>query len=146
VPQGTVIGPLLYLIYTADAPTRDGRRVIGIQQTVQHKNTPNLSIKNPQDDNRCPSVRLKPNLAQRPQGPVCTQAITLHANKHKLHTTGHSNQPISELFHLSNDVRSHQIIWPEDLAGWFQRTIDGWYLTQDTHLTYCLLITLQKPE
>jgi hypothetical protein len=26
----------------------------------------------------------------------------------------------------------------------FQRTIDGWYLTQDIHLPYYLLITLQK--
>jgi hypothetical protein len=44
------------------------------------------------------------------------EEITLHANKYKLRTTGHSNQPISELFHQSNDVRRLQRIWPEDLA------------------------------
>jgi hypothetical protein len=91
-------------------------------------------------------VRLKSNIAQWPQDPVCTQEITLHAIKYKLCTTGHSNQPISELFHVSYNVRRLQRIWPEDLARQFQRTIAGWYLTQDTHLTYCLLITLKKPE
>jgi hypothetical protein len=67
--------------------------------------------------------------------PFVHQEITLHANQYKLRATGHSNRPISELFHLSNDVRILQRIWPEDLARWFQRTIDGWYLTQDIHLT-----------
>jgi hypothetical protein len=45
-------------------------QVMGMQQIIQHKNTPNLSIKTPQDDNRCPLVRLKSNIAQRPQDPV----------------------------------------------------------------------------
>jgi hypothetical protein len=76
--------------------------------------------------------------------PFVHQEITLRANQYKLRATGHSNRPISELFHQSNDVRRLQRIWPEDLAGWFQRTIDGWYLNQETHLTYYLLITLQK--
>jgi hypothetical protein len=48
--------------------------------------------------------------------PFAQEEITLHANKHKLRTTGHSNQLISELFHQSNDVRRLQRIWPEDLA------------------------------
>jgi hypothetical protein len=48
--------------------------------------------------------------------PFVQQEITLHANKYKLRTTGHSNQPISELFRQSNDVRRLQRIWPEDLA------------------------------
>jgi hypothetical protein len=74
------------------------------------------------------------------------QETTLYANQYKLHTTGHSYQLISELFHVSYNVRRHQRIWPDDLAGWFQRTIDGRYLTQDIHLTYYLPITLQKPE
>jgi hypothetical protein len=78
--------------------------------------------------------------------PFVHQEIPLHANQYKLRATGHSNRPINELFHLSNDVRTLQRMWPEDLARWFQRTIDGWYLTQDIHLTYCLLITLQEPE
>jgi hypothetical protein len=78
--------------------------------------------------------------------PFVHQEIPLHANQYKLRATGHSNRPISELFHPSNDVRRLQRIRPEDPARWFQRTIDGWHLTQDTHLTYCLLITLQKPE
>jgi hypothetical protein len=76
--------------------------------------------------------------------PFVHNEITFHANQHKPRTTGHSYQTISELFHQSNDVRRHQRIWPEGLVGWFQRTIDGWYLTQDIHLTYCLLITLQN--
>jgi hypothetical protein len=38
--------------------------------------------------------------------------ITLHANKYKLRTTGHSNQILSELFHHSSDVRRLQSIRP----------------------------------
>jgi hypothetical protein len=74
--------------------------------------------------------------------PFVHQEITLRANKYKLRTTGHSNRPISELYHQSNDVRRRQRIWPEDVAGWFQRTIDGWCLTQDIHLKHYLLILL----
>jgi hypothetical protein len=77
--------------------------------------------------------------------PILHEEITLHTNKYKLRTTAHSNQLISELFHQSNDVRRVQRIWPEDLAK-LQRTIDGWYLTQDIHLTIYLIITLHKPE
>jgi hypothetical protein len=73
--------------------------------------------------------------------PFVHEEITLHDNTYKLRTTGHSNQLISELFHQSNDERRLQRMWPEDLSSKFQRTIDGWYLTQDTHFTYCLLIT-----
>jgi hypothetical protein len=47
---------------------------------------------------------------------------------------------------LKSDGRRLQKIWPEDVARWFQRTIDGWYLTQDIQLIYCLLISLQKHE
>jgi hypothetical protein len=75
--------------------------------------------------------------------PFVHQEITLHANKYKPRSTDHSNRPISELFHQSSNVRRLQRIWPEDLAGWFQRTIDGWYLTQEIHLTYYLLIKLR---
>jgi hypothetical protein len=48
--------------------------------------------------------------------PFVHQEITLHANNYKLRTTGHSNRPISELFHQSNDVRRLQRIWPQDVA------------------------------
>jgi hypothetical protein len=48
--------------------------------------------------------------------PFAQEEITLHANKYKLRTTGHSNQLISELFHQSNDVRRLQRIWPEEPA------------------------------
>jgi hypothetical protein len=37
--------------------------------------------------------------------PFVHEEITLHANKYKLCTTGHSNQLISEMFHQSNNVR-----------------------------------------
>jgi hypothetical protein len=48
--------------------------------------------------------------------PFVHEEITLHANRSKLRTTGHSNQLISELFHQSNDVRRLQRIWPDDLV------------------------------
>jgi hypothetical protein len=48
--------------------------------------------------------------------PFAHEEITLHANKYKLRTTGHSNQLISELFRQLNDIRRLQRIWPEDLA------------------------------
>jgi hypothetical protein len=51
-----------------------------------------------------------------PKIPFVHEEITLRANKYKLRTTGHSNRPISELFHQSNDVRRLQRIWPKDLA------------------------------
>jgi hypothetical protein len=89
---------------------------MGMQQILQHKNTPNLSIESPGDDNRYPFVRLKSNIALRPKIPFVHEKITLHANKYKLRITGHSNKLISELFYQSNDVRRLQRIWPEDLA------------------------------
>jgi hypothetical protein len=102
---------------------------MGMQHIIQQKNTTNLLIKNYQDDNRCPSVYLKFNIAQwlpwftsnltlhnDLKIPFVHEEITLHANKYKLRTTGHSNKLINELFHQSNDVRRLQRTWPEDLA------------------------------
>jgi hypothetical protein len=37
--------------------------------------------------------------------PFVLEEITLHANKYKVHTTGHSKQLIDELFHQLNGVR-----------------------------------------
>jgi hypothetical protein len=48
--------------------------------------------------------------------PFVHEEITLHANKYKLRTTGHSNQPIRELFHRYSHVRIFQNICLEDLA------------------------------
>jgi hypothetical protein len=48
--------------------------------------------------------------------PFTHKEIILHANKYTLHTIGHSNQAISELFHGSNNVRILQSIRSEDLA------------------------------
>jgi hypothetical protein len=95
---------------------------------------------------KIPGFVSNPTLHNDLKIPFVQQEITLHANKYKLHAIGHSNRPISELFHQSKVVRRFQSIWSEEPAKWFRRTIDGWYLTQDIHLTYCLLITLQKPE
>jgi hypothetical protein len=40
------------------------RQVMGMQQTIQHKNTPNLAMKNSQDHSRFPLDRLKSNIPQ----------------------------------------------------------------------------------
>jgi hypothetical protein len=48
--------------------------------------------------------------------PFVQEEITPHANKYKVLNTGHSNQPISELIHQSDDVGKLQRIWPEDVA------------------------------
>jgi hypothetical protein len=78
---------------------------------------------------KVPLVRLKSNIAQRPQDPVCTLEITLHANKYKPRTTGHSSQLISELFHQPNDVRRLQRIWPES---------HQWMVPDSRHSSYIL--------
>jgi hypothetical protein len=58
--------------------------------------------------------------------PFVHYETTLHANKYKLRTAGHSNKPISELFHQSNDVRTLLRLWPEDLARHFRKpSMDG---------------------
>jgi hypothetical protein len=46
---------------------------MGMQQIIQNKNIPNLSTKNSQYGNQCPLVRLKSNIAQRPETSVCTR-------------------------------------------------------------------------
>jgi hypothetical protein len=38
-------------------------RTMGMQYAIQYKNTSNLPIKNSQDDNQCPLVCLKCNIA-----------------------------------------------------------------------------------
>jgi hypothetical protein len=52
-----------------------------------HKNTPNVSIKNSQDDNRLPLVRLKSNTEQRPQNSVCMRRN--HSPCQQIETTHH---------------------------------------------------------
>jgi hypothetical protein len=71
---------------------------MGMQQTIQHKILQTYHSK---------SLR-KINGALRI--PFVHEEITLHANKYKLRTTGHSNQLVSELFHQSNEVRRLQKI------------------------------------
>jgi len=41
-----------------------------MQQAIQHQDPPNIPIKNAQNDQQCPLVRLQPNLAQRLRNPV----------------------------------------------------------------------------
>jgi hypothetical protein len=43
-------------------------------------------------------------------------------------------------------IRSVQVFHPAVKLNNFQRTIDRLYLTQDIHLAYRLLITVQEPE
>ena len=43
---------------------------MGMQQAIQHKDPPNIPIKNAQNDQQCPLVRLLPNLAQWIRNPV----------------------------------------------------------------------------
>jgi hypothetical protein len=57
-----------------------------MQQTIQHKNIPILSIKNLQDDNWCRLVRLKNlTLHNDLKIPFVHEEITLHAKKYKYH-------------------------------------------------------------
>ena len=39
-------------------------RAMGMQQAIQHQDPPNIPVKNVQNDQQCPPVRLQPNLAQ----------------------------------------------------------------------------------
>jgi hypothetical protein len=68
---------------------------MGMQQTIQHKYTPDLSIENSQDDNRRPLVRQ--TLHNDLKIPFVHEEIAVHSNKYKLGTMGHSNQLISEV-------------------------------------------------
>jgi len=43
---------------------------MGMQQAIQQQDSPNIPIKNAQNDQQCPLVRLQPNLAQRTRNPV----------------------------------------------------------------------------
>jgi len=43
---------------------------MGMQQAIQHQDPPNIPLKNAQNDQQCPLVRLQPNLAQRLRYPV----------------------------------------------------------------------------
>jgi len=38
-------------------------RTMGMQQAIQHEDPPNIPVKNAQNDQQCPLVRLQPNLA-----------------------------------------------------------------------------------
>jgi hypothetical protein len=70
------------------------RRVMGIQQTIQNKNTPNLSLKKSQEDNWRPLVRLKSNIAQRTQYPVCTRN---HTSCQQIKATHHWPQQLANM-------------------------------------------------
>jgi hypothetical protein len=48
--------------------------------------------------------------------PFVHEAIALCATKYKNRTLDHNNQPISNLFHQTNNARRLQKTWPEDLA------------------------------
>ena len=39
-------------------------RAMGMQQAIQHQDPPNTPVKNAQNNQQCPLVRLQPNLAQ----------------------------------------------------------------------------------
>jgi len=39
-------------------------RAMGMQQAIQHQDPPNIPVKNAQNDQQCPLVRLQPILAQ----------------------------------------------------------------------------------
>jgi hypothetical protein len=52
-----------------------------------------------------PGFVSTPTLHNDLKMPFAHKEITLHANKLKLPTTGHSNQIISELFQQSNDIK-----------------------------------------
>jgi len=45
-------------------------RAMGMQQAIQHQDPPNIPVKNAQNNQQCPLVRLQPNLAQWLRYPV----------------------------------------------------------------------------
>jgi len=83
---------------------------MGMQQAIQHQDPPNIPIKNAQNDQQCPLVRLQPNLATLHSEldiPYVTEVVRINANKYeyKNRSSQYSNQLIRTLFNPSVDRR-----------------------------------------
>jgi hypothetical protein len=88
---------------------------MGMQQAIQHQDPPNISVKNPQNDQQCPLVRLQPNFDSDFEIHYLAEVVRINANKYKNRSTEHSNQLIRGLFNPLADRRLKRL-WPEDLA------------------------------
>jgi hypothetical protein len=71
---------------------------MGMQQIIQHKNTPNISSKTLRIIPCIPWFVSNLTLDNDLKIPFVHEEITLHVNKYKLRTTGHINQLISDCF------------------------------------------------
>ena len=93
---------------------------MGMQQAIQHQDPPNIPIKNAQNDQQCPLVRLQPNLATLHSEldiPYVTEVVRINANKYeyKNRSSQYSNQLIRARFNPSVGRRLKRL-WREDLA------------------------------
>jgi hypothetical protein len=89
---------------------------MGMQQTSQHKNIPNLS-ETLRMITGAPWFVSNLTLHNYFKIPFVHEEITFRANKYKPRTTDHSNQLISELFQQTKDVKDSKEYDQKTLLG-----------------------------